>query len=324
MTEAGRDRRHVHPPPPRGRGPRRPGRRARRRRATSCPARPPSCPGGSGRRRSSASAPTTRPPSSTASSGAAGVVSASSPTATGRSTVVDRRPRPCARARLRPRRRRRAGHAGRARTSRPLEDLYFAVRGHSRRAAAARRDRHRGVARPSPAPTSASSSRPKDFWGPDGRPRRAVLLRHPDDPAARHHAGRQTSGIVEQLVDHPRGAAAARRRTRVQGDTPTAQAGYALAVYLFAPVAVVVPLTISTAVGARDDRRRARAGHRRVPRPLPRRRARDLPREADRQPGARASSPCSSGFGALLADRQHRSSAPRSAAGSSPRPSGGC
>ena len=36
----------------------------------------------------------------------------------------------------------------------------------------------------------------------------------------------------------------------VQGDTPQAQAGYALAVYLFAPVAIVVPLTISTAVGS--------------------------------------------------------------------------
>ena len=46
---------------------------------------------------------------------------------------------------------------------------------------------------------------------------------------------------------------------------------YALAVYLFAPIAVVVPLTISTAVGAVDHRRRARAGHRRVPGPLPRR-----------------------------------------------------
>jgi ABC-2 type transport system permease protein len=34
------------------------------------------------------------------------------------------------------------------------------------------------------------------------------------------------------------------------GDTPEAQAAYALAVYLFAPIAVVVPLTISTAVGA--------------------------------------------------------------------------
>ncbi len=36
----------------------------------------------------------------------------------------------------------------------------------------------------------------------------------------------------------------------IQGDTETARAGYALAVYLFAPVAVVVPITISTAVGA--------------------------------------------------------------------------
>jgi ABC-type Na+ efflux pump permease subunit len=36
----------------------------------------------------------------------------------------------------------------------------------------------------------------------------------------------------------------------IQGDTEPARAGYALAVYLFAPVAVVVPITISTAVGA--------------------------------------------------------------------------
>jgi ABC-2 type transport system permease protein len=36
----------------------------------------------------------------------------------------------------------------------------------------------------------------------------------------------------------------------IQGTTPNGRAGYALAVYLFAPVAVVVPLTISTAVGA--------------------------------------------------------------------------
>ncbi|MCB1004727.1 MAG: ABC transporter permease subunit, partial [Acidimicrobiales bacterium] len=36
----------------------------------------------------------------------------------------------------------------------------------------------------------------------------------------------------------------------IQGDTPAGRASYAMAVYLFAPVAVVVPLTISTAVGA--------------------------------------------------------------------------
>jgi ABC-type Na+ efflux pump permease subunit len=36
----------------------------------------------------------------------------------------------------------------------------------------------------------------------------------------------------------------------IRGETGQAQAAYALAVYLFAPVAVVVPLTISTAVGA--------------------------------------------------------------------------
>lgn len=36
----------------------------------------------------------------------------------------------------------------------------------------------------------------------------------------------------------------------IQGDTPAGRAAYALAVFLFAPVAIVVPLTISTAVGA--------------------------------------------------------------------------
>ncbi len=37
---------------------------------------------------------------------------------------------------------------------------------------------------------------------------------------------------------------------QIRGDSPAGQTGYALAVFLFAPVAVVVPLTISTAVGA--------------------------------------------------------------------------
>jgi ABC-type Na+ efflux pump permease subunit len=36
----------------------------------------------------------------------------------------------------------------------------------------------------------------------------------------------------------------------IQGETDAGRAGYAMAVYLFAPVAIVVPLTISTAVGA--------------------------------------------------------------------------
>ncbi len=37
---------------------------------------------------------------------------------------------------------------------------------------------------------------------------------------------------------------------QIEGDSPLGQASYALAVFLFAPVAVVIPLTISTAVGA--------------------------------------------------------------------------
>jgi ABC-type Na+ efflux pump permease subunit len=39
-------------------------------------------------------------------------------------------------------------------------------------------------------------------------------------------------------------------RSQIVGDSPEGQTGYALAVFLFAPVAVIVPLTISTAVGA--------------------------------------------------------------------------
>lgn len=37
---------------------------------------------------------------------------------------------------------------------------------------------------------------------------------------------------------------------QIKGSTPEGQTAYALAVFLFAPVAVIVPLTISTAVGA--------------------------------------------------------------------------
>jgi ABC-type Na+ efflux pump permease subunit len=39
-------------------------------------------------------------------------------------------------------------------------------------------------------------------------------------------------------------------QSQIRGRSPEGQTGYALAVFLFAPVAVIVPLTISTAVGA--------------------------------------------------------------------------
>ena len=57
------------------------------------------------------------------------------------------------------------------------------------------------------------------------------------------------AGAVEQLSQAleilPDKAQAA-----IKGDTEEGRAAYALAVYMFAPVAVVVPITISTAVGA--------------------------------------------------------------------------
>ena len=42
----------------------------------------------------------------------------------------------------------------------------------------------------------------------------------------------------------------ARAQEEVRGETPAARTSYALAVFLFAPLAVIVPMTISTAVGA--------------------------------------------------------------------------
>jgi len=55
-------------------------------------------------------------------------------------------------------------------------------------------------------------------------------------------AVRQVSKAIEVLPESA--------QRRIQGDTDSARTSYALAVYLFAPLAVVVPLTISTAVGA--------------------------------------------------------------------------
>jgi ABC-type Na+ efflux pump permease subunit len=53
-------------------------------------------------------------------------------------------------------------------------------------------------------------------------------------------------GKIAQTLD----VLPAKAQASIKGDTDAGRAGYALAVYLFAPVAVVVPLTISTAVGA--------------------------------------------------------------------------
>ena len=39
-------------------------------------------------------------------------------------------------------------------------------------------------------------------------------------------------------------------RSQIRGDDPATKTSYALAVFMFAPIAVVIPLTISTAVGA--------------------------------------------------------------------------
>ena len=56
------------------------------------------------------------------------------------------------------------------------------------------------------------------------------------------HAVQQVSQALDLLP--------AKAQAAIRGDTDSARTSYALAVYLFAPVAVVVPLTIATAVGA--------------------------------------------------------------------------
>jgi ABC-type Na+ efflux pump permease subunit len=59
----------------------------------------------------------------------------------------------------------------------------------------------------------------------------------------------QNVDIVEQLSTTLK-VLPAQAQAQIKGDTGQIKAAYAMAVYLFAPVAVVVPLTISTAVGA--------------------------------------------------------------------------
>ncbi|VAV92870.1 hypothetical protein MNBD_ACTINO01-2275, partial [hydrothermal vent metagenome] len=59
---------------------------------------------------------------------------------------------------------------------------------------------------------------------------------------------RQTS-MVTQIGDIV-GSLPAAIQGNIRGDNPTARASYAFAVYLLAPIAIIVPLTISSAVGA--------------------------------------------------------------------------
>jgi ABC-type Na+ efflux pump permease subunit len=88
----------------------------------------------------------------------------------------------------------------------------------------------------------------KDFWVPMGILGAFFFIVVPtillvsitaigDNPAV--------SRIADTLDVLPQSA-----QNAIRGDTDAGRAGYALAVYLFAPVAIVVPLTISTAVGA--------------------------------------------------------------------------
>lgn len=56
-------------------------------------------------------------------------------------------------------------------------------------------------------------------------------------------------GAVQQVSDALQ-VLPARAQEAIQGESPDARLQYALAVFLFAPLAVIVPLTISTAVGA--------------------------------------------------------------------------
>lgn len=56
----------------------------------------------------------------------------------------------------------------------------------------------------------------------------------------------ETAEAIGAVIDSLPQAA----QENVQGDTPEAQASFSLAVYLLAPIAIVVPLTVANAVGA--------------------------------------------------------------------------
>lgn len=56
----------------------------------------------------------------------------------------------------------------------------------------------------------------------------------------------ETAEAIGAVIDSLPQAA----QENVQGDTPEAQAAFSLAVYLLAPIAIVVPLTVANAVGA--------------------------------------------------------------------------
>ncbi len=67
-----------------------------------------------------------------------------------------------------------------------------------------------------------------------------IVITHVDNVQVVHQIS-QTLEVLPQQT---------RAKIEAGGGSPQGQASYALAVYLFAPVAVIVPLTISTAVGA--------------------------------------------------------------------------
>jgi ABC-2 type transport system permease protein len=62
--------------------------------------------------------------------------------------------------------------------------------------------------------------------------------------AERTNAVQRVAAAVDVLPERAKAA------VRAKADSPSDQTSYALAVYLFAPLAVIVPMTISTAVGA--------------------------------------------------------------------------
>ena len=122
--------------------------------------------------------------------------------------------------------------------------------------------------------------------GADAGAGRAVLRRDPDRPAADDHqlgnvpTVQKVSAALELLPQQAQERGAGRHRR------PTARR-YALAVYLFAPLAVIVPMTISTAVGANTLVGEKEKGTGEFLAHSPGVGAGDLPGQAHRQPAAR-------------------------------------
>ena len=102
----------------------------------------------------------------------------------------------------------------------------------------------------SPAPTCGSSLQARDFWLPLAIVALLFFVIIPTFLLLIISSRSRTCNLVSQLERRRRQPARGAPGHSVHGQKGPVQASYALAVYLFAPLAIIVPLTVSSAVGA--------------------------------------------------------------------------